>query len=72
LSAVEDGKDYILYEIRERATLGEQEAEKKMQKGQYKAAATLFLKTSLDWHSLGELEKSKELLEKFKFAKSYL
>ena len=72
LIAVEKWKDQLLYDIREKVTLMEQEAEKKMQNGQYKAAATLFLKTSVDWQSLGELEKSKELLEKFKFAKSYL
>ncbi|HUY01221.1 MAG TPA: hypothetical protein VMV49_16795 [Candidatus Deferrimicrobium sp.] len=70
--AIESLTNRILYDIRKRATLIGQKAEEKMRNGKYKSAATLFLKSSMDWHAIGELEKSKELLEKLKLAKSYL
>lgn len=72
LELVERMKDHVYYDLRESAKLKSQKAEEKLRNAQYKAAATLFLKASLYWHSIGELEKSKELIEKLKLAKSYI
>ena len=49
-----------------------QKAEKNLQKGKIKSAATLFLQISINYLETGENEKAKEFLEKFKLCRSHL